>query len=174
MSKSKGNVINPLDVVEKYGADSLRLALIIRSTAGQDKSVQESDFVAARNFGNKYWNAARYLLQALEQAETKQTTAKLDETFFEQHPSQARTRCRYPLLGVLALVLRPSDRTTQTGRAFFKSFTDGIYGFFTRIASIYPVCHRGGLARISVSESRYEPPARPCSLAKKVSLSTVY
>ena len=62
MSKSKGNVVNPLDVVEKYGADSLRLALVIRSTPGQDKSVGEADFRAARNLTNKIWNASRYVL----------------------------------------------------------------------------------------------------------------
>lgn len=62
MSKSKGNVVNPLSVVERYGADALRLALIIRSTPGQDKSVGEPDFMAARNFTNKLWNAARFVI----------------------------------------------------------------------------------------------------------------
>ncbi len=62
MSKSKGNVVNPLTVVDAYGADALRLALIIRSTPGLDKSVGEPDFKAARNFTNKIWNAARFVL----------------------------------------------------------------------------------------------------------------
>ncbi|MBP7876085.1 valine--tRNA ligase [Candidatus Woesebacteria bacterium] len=62
MSKSKGNVVNPLTVVDSYGADALRLALIIRSTPGLDKSVGEPDFKAARNFTNKIWNAARFVL----------------------------------------------------------------------------------------------------------------
>ncbi len=61
MSKSKGNVINPLEVVEKYGADALRFALIVRSSAGLDKSVSEADFKAARNLTNKIWNAARFV-----------------------------------------------------------------------------------------------------------------
>lgn len=61
MSKSKGNVINPLEVVDKYGADALRMALVIRSTPGQDKSVAEQDFKAMRNFANKLWNAARFI-----------------------------------------------------------------------------------------------------------------
>ncbi len=60
MSKSKGNVINPLDVIEEYGADALRMALVIRSSAGLDKSVGERDFKAMRNFSNKIWNAARF------------------------------------------------------------------------------------------------------------------
>jgi valyl-tRNA synthetase len=61
MSKSKGNVVNPLEVVEKYSADALRLALVIRSTPGLDKSVGDADFKAMRNFTNKIWNAARFV-----------------------------------------------------------------------------------------------------------------
>lgn len=66
MSKSKGNVINPLTIVDHYGADALRLALVIRSTPGMDKSFGESDFIAARNFTNKLWNAARFVLMQSE------------------------------------------------------------------------------------------------------------
>ncbi len=62
MSKSKGNVINPLEVVEKYGADALRFALVVRSSAGLDKSIGDGDFKAARNLTNKLWNAARFSL----------------------------------------------------------------------------------------------------------------
>jgi valyl-tRNA synthetase len=61
MSKSKGNVINPLEIVEKFGADALRMALVIRSTPGLDKSVSDQDFKAMRNFSNKIWNAARFI-----------------------------------------------------------------------------------------------------------------
>jgi valyl-tRNA synthetase len=63
MSKSKGNVINPLAVIDEFGADALRLALVIRSSAGLDKSVGVADFKAARNFTNKLWNAARFVLE---------------------------------------------------------------------------------------------------------------
>ncbi|NCN82975.1 MAG: valine--tRNA ligase [Candidatus Pacebacteria bacterium] len=61
MSKSKGNVVNPLDMVSKYGADAVRMSLIIRSTPGIDKSVGERDFIAMRNLTNKIWNATRYV-----------------------------------------------------------------------------------------------------------------
>ncbi|NCN87514.1 MAG: valine--tRNA ligase [Candidatus Pacebacteria bacterium] len=67
MSKSKGNVINPLEIIEKYSADALRMALVIRSSAGLDKSVGEGDFKAMRNFTNKAWNAARYVHFSLEE-----------------------------------------------------------------------------------------------------------
>ena len=62
MSKSKGNVINPLEIIEKFGTDALRLALVIRTTPGSDKSVGEPDFKAARNFANKLWNASRFII----------------------------------------------------------------------------------------------------------------
>lgn len=61
MSKSKGNVINPLDMVEKYGADAIRIALVIGSTPAQDKGVGESTIRGMRNFSNKIWNAARFV-----------------------------------------------------------------------------------------------------------------
>jgi valyl-tRNA synthetase len=66
MSKSKGNVVNPLDIAEKYGADALRMALVIRSTAGLDKAVSDQDFRAARNLTNKIWNASRFVLEHLD------------------------------------------------------------------------------------------------------------
>ncbi|MDQ3008776.1 MAG: valine--tRNA ligase [bacterium] len=66
MSKSKGNVVNPLEIIEKYGADALRMALVIRSSPGLDKSVGDPDFRAMRNFTNKIWNATRYVIQLSE------------------------------------------------------------------------------------------------------------
>ncbi|MCB9801860.1 MAG: valine--tRNA ligase [Pseudomonadales bacterium] len=69
MSKSKGNVINPLEIIDKYGADVLRMSLVIRSTPGQDRSVGEPDFKAARNLTNKLWNAARFVMLQIENNE---------------------------------------------------------------------------------------------------------
>lgn len=66
MSKSKGNVINPLDMVDKYGADAIRMALVMSSTPGTDKAVGENTIRGMRNFSNKIWNAGRYLF-TLEQ-----------------------------------------------------------------------------------------------------------
>lgn len=71
MSKSKGNVINPLAVIEKYGADALRMALVIRSSAGTDKNVGEQDFRAMRNFTNKIWNATRFIIVNLENSKSQ-------------------------------------------------------------------------------------------------------
>ena len=60
MSKSLGNVIDPLDVAEEHGADPLRLALIQAAAPGQDVPFQIEWVEAARRFGNKLWNAVRF------------------------------------------------------------------------------------------------------------------
>ena len=61
MSKSLGNGIDPLEVIDQYGADALRLMLIIGSTAGNDMRYSDEKVLAARNFANKLWNASRFV-----------------------------------------------------------------------------------------------------------------
>lgn len=61
MSKSKGNVINPLDLVEKYGADALRFALIYGTASGADIPFSEDKARGMRNFANKIWNVGRFI-----------------------------------------------------------------------------------------------------------------
>ncbi len=73
MSKSLGNTINPLDVAEQYGADALRLALIMGSTPGNDVKVGDEKFTAMRNFVNKLWNMGRYINTAVTPASLKPT-----------------------------------------------------------------------------------------------------
>lgn len=61
MSKSKGNVINPMEIVSKYGSDALRLGIIANRSAGQDQAFSTASVIAGRNFANKLWNIARYI-----------------------------------------------------------------------------------------------------------------
>jgi valyl-tRNA synthetase len=65
MSKSKGNVVDPLVVIEEHGADALRFALLTGSTPGNDMKLSLQKVEAARNFANKLWNAARFVLSNL-------------------------------------------------------------------------------------------------------------
>lgn len=60
MSKSKGNVLNPMEVLTKYGSDALRLGLVASRSAGQNQAFSTTKVVAGRNFCNKLWNVARY------------------------------------------------------------------------------------------------------------------
>ncbi|MFH1959565.1 MAG: class I tRNA ligase family protein, partial [Patescibacteria group bacterium] len=80
MSKSKNNVVNPLQIINQYGADALRMALLIRSSAGLDKSVGEGDFKATRNLTNKLWNAARFILMR----EKNETTGSEDKKYLKK------------------------------------------------------------------------------------------
>lgn len=68
MSKSKGNVVNPLAMVEKYGADALRATLLFQTTPGGDVNFAEDKITGMRNFANKIWNIGR-LLQTYEEGE---------------------------------------------------------------------------------------------------------
>ena len=68
MSKSLGNGIDPLEVIEKYGADSLRFSLLTGNSAGNDMRFYWEKVEAARNFCNKVYNAARFVLMSLEEA----------------------------------------------------------------------------------------------------------
>jgi valyl-tRNA synthetase len=66
MSKSLGNIIDPLDMIEKYGADALRLSLIIGAAPGNDLKLAEDRIRGYKNFGNKVWNITRFVLENAE------------------------------------------------------------------------------------------------------------
>ncbi|MBR2179113.1 MAG: valine--tRNA ligase [Selenomonadaceae bacterium] len=66
MSKSLGNGIDPVEIIDKFGADTLRFMLITGNTPGNDMRFYEERVESARNFANKIWNASRYLLMNLE------------------------------------------------------------------------------------------------------------
>jgi valyl-tRNA synthetase len=64
MSKSKGNGIDPLDMIKLYGTDAVRLALLTGTTPGNDSRISEDRIATERNFVNKLWNIARYIASA--------------------------------------------------------------------------------------------------------------
>jgi valyl-tRNA synthetase len=65
MSKTKGNVVDPLDMIAKYGTDALRFSLAIQTTPGSDIKFDESRVEGYKHFANKIWNASRYILMNL-------------------------------------------------------------------------------------------------------------
>ena len=71
MSKSLGNCIDPLEIIDKYGEDALRLTLITGNAPGNDMRFYYEKVEANRNFANKVWNAARFIMMNMEQAEEK-------------------------------------------------------------------------------------------------------
>ena len=66
MSKSKGNVVDPLGVIDLYGTDALRMALVVGNTPGNDSAISEEKIRGYRNFATKIWNASRFVLMNLE------------------------------------------------------------------------------------------------------------
>jgi len=92
MSKSLGNGIDPLEIIDKYGADALRFALATGNSPGNDMRFSDEKIEAARNFANKLWNAARFVMMNLTidkielppagrlAAEDKWILARLNET----------------------------------------------------------------------------------------------
>ncbi len=76
MSKSLGNGIDPLEVIDKYGADALRFTLVTGNAPGNDMRFYWERVEASRNFANKVWNASRFMLMNFEQAEEKGISTK--------------------------------------------------------------------------------------------------
>ncbi|NQT30801.1 MAG: class I tRNA ligase family protein, partial [Deltaproteobacteria bacterium] len=71
MSKVRGNVLDPLDTMDKYGTDALRFALTNDISPGNDIKLTPSRLEAGRNFANKLWNATRFVVRSLEQGAAK-------------------------------------------------------------------------------------------------------
>ncbi len=74
MSKSLGNGIDPLEVIDKYGADALRLTLITGNAPGNDMRFYWERVEASRNFANKIWNASRFIMMNMEKADADDVT----------------------------------------------------------------------------------------------------
>ena len=70
MSKSLGNGIDPLEIIDQYGADALRFTLVTGNSPGNDMRFSTEKVEASRNFANKIWNAARFILMNLDGSET--------------------------------------------------------------------------------------------------------
>ncbi len=81
MSKSLGNGIDPLEVIDKYGADALRFTLITGNAPGNDMRFYWERVEASRNFANKVWNASRFIMMNLEKADLQED---LDESKLTQ------------------------------------------------------------------------------------------
>ena len=74
MSKSLGNGIDPLEIIDQYGADALRLTLVTGNAPGNDMRFSEKKIIASRNFANKVWNASRFMLMNIEKADLSGVT----------------------------------------------------------------------------------------------------
>ena len=83
MSKSKGNVKDPLDLIDAYGADALRFALTTGTSPGNDMRLTDSKIRSSRNFANKLWNASRFVVSNLERSGVRPSWERPSSTHVE-------------------------------------------------------------------------------------------
>jgi valyl-tRNA synthetase len=84
MSKTTGNVEDPIKIMDEYGTDALRFTLLTGSTPGNDMNLAISRVAANRNFANKIWNATRFVTRSLEKATKADATDEMDYTTADQ------------------------------------------------------------------------------------------
>ncbi len=87
MSKSLGNGIDPLQMIDKFGADAVRVSLILLTSEGQDVKLSENKFEMGRNFANKVWNASRFALMNINSDDAKPAATDIskDDFSFEDY-----------------------------------------------------------------------------------------
>ena len=102
MSKTRGNVLDPLQLIQRFGTDALRFALTTGAGPGNDLRLGESKLESSRNFANKLWNAARFVMNSLEGADPSSLAGWYDlpeiKTREENHitqPAQAQRQDRW-------------------------------------------------------------------------------
>ncbi len=135
MSKTKGNVLDPLEVTEKYGTDAVRFALAISAAPGTDIAFSEDKVESYRAFANKIWNAGRFLLLNLQKmpeahrAQLAQALEPIPEIGFQPvaAPEHLALADRW-IFSRLATVTREIDAALRDYRFHEAAFT--IYHFF--------------------------------------------
>jgi valyl-tRNA synthetase len=120
MSKSLGNVIDPLEIINEFGADALRFSIISITSQGQDVFLSKHQFETGRNFTNKIWNASRFLLMNLQGKEG------LDEL----PESKEFSNDDWFIMGRLQMTIK--EVTKSLSSYHFKEATQNLYDFFWR------------------------------------------
>jgi valyl-tRNA synthetase len=85
MSKSKGNVIDPLEVIDEYSADAIRFSLVMKTPYGQDVPFSHKDIELGRNFATKLWNTMRYIIDSCQQ--TRSNFNETGKTLYDDYVS---------------------------------------------------------------------------------------
>jgi len=83
MSKSLGNGIDPLDIIEEYGSDALRVSMILVTPEGQDPCISFNTFQIGRNFANKLWNASKFVMMNLKSLDLKTANLEIEDDHLE-------------------------------------------------------------------------------------------
>jgi valyl-tRNA synthetase len=123
MSKSRGNGIDPLEMIDIFSADAVRFSLIGLSAEGQDINLAENDFEMGRNFANKVWNAFRFLRMAIGE----EIPAGDLSNICANHPDSMELADRW----ILSRYTKTIDRATTALEKFrFSEYLDRLHAFF--------------------------------------------
>jgi len=120
MSKSKGNVVDPLTMTEKYGTDALRNSLVYGIAPASDFVVSEDKIRAQRNFVNKIWNASRFVLMIIDRLKPEVITIDIDESKLNEDDKYILSK-----LGEITKSTTKDIETFHFGRA-----SENLYQFF--------------------------------------------
>ncbi len=142
MSKSKGNVIDPLGVIDTYGTDALRFALIFSTSAGNDIPLAEDKIKGMKHFGNKLWNITRFVISNLEGSDLR---------VINNEPS-AQTDADKEILAKLNTVIKSSTEHLNNFR--LHEAAQDIYQFvWHEFADIYIEASKAQLADEKLKEN---------------------
>ncbi len=125
MSKSLGNGIDPLEMVQQYSADAVRFSLLLLSAEGQDINLSTKDFELGRNFSNKLWNAFRFLWMNLDEVDLKNANLEFVQKALKTNELNLADRW------ILSRYQKTVKKVTRGLELFkFHEATDAIYNFF--------------------------------------------
>ncbi|MEE8568420.1 MAG: valine--tRNA ligase [Anaerolineales bacterium] len=130
MSKTLGNVIDPLEVMDEFGTDALRFSLLTGSTPGNDMSLGIQRVQANRNFANKLWNAGRLVLMGIEKAPDKLSDA------LEPTEADRWIKARLKLLMGDVDRLFSSHQYAEAGRQMYEFFWGEFADWYLEIAKL--------------------------------------
>ena len=139
MSKSLGNIIDPLEIIDRYGTDALRYTLITATAIGQDVFLSEERFAAGRNFANKLWNATRYVLSQVDSGQWSARPGESNRRAGVISKTGARPTGHRPLVTdhlsvpdrwILSRLQRTIERVTNSlDRFLFNDAASALYEF---------------------------------------------
>jgi valyl-tRNA synthetase len=127
MSKSKGNGVDPLDIIARFGADAARLSILMDATPGNDSRFSEAKVEAKRNFINKFWNISRFILAATSEESLSRPAAEI--------PSAASLADKWILAELQKLI---NSTTRRLDNLEFSLAAEDLYDFtWSKLADWY-------------------------------------
>ena len=141
MSKTRGNTLDPLELVERYGTDALRFALTTGTAPGNDMRITDGKLEAARNFANKVWNAARYVISTIGSQSESQEGVQAQAEGWRDLPNLEHREDRWivSLLDRLAVDVNQSLESFELGEAqqrLYEFFWNDFCDWYIEMAKI--------------------------------------